>query len=495
MSVEKRIFYNTLAQTVGKSFATLLGIVTVALLSRYLKEAGFGQYSTIIAFLGLFSVMADLGLYLFVVREISKPGTNHAQILNNALGLRLAAAVLTLSLGALIALLFPYDPLVKKTMFVGIGVFLFVSINQVLIGVFQKHLVQHLVVVSETIGRALNLVLVYLFIREGLSLPFFVLALLFGNAASFFLTLKFARRYERFGIGFDLKIWKAIVTASWPLIFAVFLNLLYFKTDTVILSIFQPEEAVGIYALPYKILEGLLAFPAMFVGLIMPLLSQAAFSASWQKFKTILQNSFDALVLTAVLVVTTFIIFAQKIIDLFKGQEHYLDSPQVLQILVLAAATIFLGTLFGYAVVAVDEQKKMIKGYLLGAGVGLVLYFLLIPRFSYWGAAWGTVISEIVVASFAYFLVRQKSGQKISLKILRPTVPALLVLIGFFKFATLPWILEITIGGALYIAALVVFQAIPAGFVREIIFARTPSPPPPPSTSAGRHEGEIKRGS
>ena len=31
---------------------------------------------------------------------------------------------------------------------------------------------------------------------------------------------------------------------------------------------FHPSAAVGVYAFPYKNLEGLLAFPAMFVGLI-----------------------------------------------------------------------------------------------------------------------------------------------------------------------------------------------------------------------------------
>ncbi len=471
MSLERRIFYNTLAQTLGKSLAALLGIVTVALLTQYLKEQGFGQYSTVVAFMGLFAITADLGLYLFVVREISKEGNDHQKILSNALGLRLAAAVFSLILGAIIALSFPYDADVKRAMVIGIGAFLFVSLNQVLVGVFQKHLVQHLVVISETIGRAINLFLIYLFIRQALPLPFFVLALLLGNAATFFLTLRFAQTYEKFGIAFEWKVWREILAVSWPLVFAVFLNLLYFKTDTVILSWFHSQETVGIYSLPYKILEGLLAFPAMFVGLVMPLLSRAAFTASWDKFRAILQHAFDALLLIGLLVIVTFGFFSQQIIDIFRGQEPYLDSPALLMILVLAAGVIFMGTLFGYAVVAVNEQKTMIKGYLLGAVIGLSLYFALIPKFSYWGAAWGTVITEIVVASYAYYLVRKRSGQPLTLKVLRPALPPLLLVTAFFYFVSWPlWVLEIAIGGALYIAALVAFKAIPIGFVKEIVF-------------------------
>ncbi|MBI4050675.1 MAG: flippase [Candidatus Doudnabacteria bacterium] len=469
MSLERRIFYNTIAQSAGKIGAAVLGLITISLLSRYLAEAGFGQYSTVIAFMGVFVTLADLGLYLIVLREISKDGTDKTKILSNALGLRFATALAMLFFGAVLALAFPYDPVVKKTMFLGIGAFLFVSLNQVLIGVFQKHLVQYLVVLSETAGRAINLLLVYLFIQTLLPLPFFILALLLGNAINFSLTFFWAKRYERFGIAFDFMVWKQILLASWPLTFAVLLNLLYFKTDTVILSVFHSEEAVGIYSLPYKLLEGFLAFPAMFVGLIMPLLSQSAF-VSWEKFKQILQQAFDSLLLMAIPVLISIQFFAQDIINLLKGERQYLDSSVVLKILVLAAVTIFFGTLFGYAVVAVNKQKTMIKGYLLGAATGLVLYFALIPKFSYWGAAWGTVASEIVVTLFAYFLVRKASGSHVSFRLLPLALPAAAGLVIFFALAKFFWIWELLLGGIVYLLILAAFKAIPIKIVKELLF-------------------------
>jgi O-antigen/teichoic acid export membrane protein len=339
----------------------------------------------------------------------------------------------------------------------------------VFVGIFQKHLVQHLVVITEGTGRAVNLLLVYLFIRRNLSLPYFILALVLGNGVNFFLTFFLAKRYEKFGIAFDLKEWKKILYLSWPLAFSVILNLVYFKTDTIILSIFHSQEAVGIYSLPYKILETLLAFPAMFVGLVMPLLSYHAF-ATWDRFRRYLQRSFDALLLIDILMVITTLFFARQIVDLLKGQQNYYDSPRLLQILIFAAGTIFMGTLFGYAVVAINKQKEMIKGYLLGAVVGLILYFALIPKFSYWGAAIGTVVTEITVASFAYYLVRQGSGQKISLRILVPASPGIAILLLFYWLVKLPWIPEIILGCMIYTGALILFKAVPAQFINEVIF-------------------------
>ena len=59
---------------------------------------------------------------------------------------------------------------------------------------------------------------------------------------------------------------------------AAILVMIYFKLDTVMLSFMKDQIDVGIYGLAYKILENLIFFPAMFVGLIMPLLSKHAFS-------------------------------------------------------------------------------------------------------------------------------------------------------------------------------------------------------------------------
>lgn len=470
MSLARKIFYNTLAQSVGKVFAAAIGIVTVAALSRHLRAQGFGEYSTVIAFLGVFATLADLGLYLIVTREISKPDVDRAAIISNALGLRLATTLVFLLSGAGLAWLLPYAPAVRQTMFIGAASFVFVSLTQVLVGVFQKHLIQHWLVAAETSGRLVNLLLIYLFIAGDLPLPFFLLALLCGNAAHFFLAVLFARRRERFHIAFNPKEWKKLLTASWPLAFAVILNLLYFRTDIVILSWFHPAKSVGIYAFPYKNLEGLLSFPAMFVGLLMPLLSKTAFH-NWTDFRKYLQGGFDALAVMAVPVVIGVAFFGKPILDLLNNyQPGFADSPALMTILTLAAVAIFFGTLFSYAVVAVDRQKTMLHGYLLAAVVALVWYFAFIPNFGYWAAAWGTVISELIVAIYAYLLVRRVSRQGVSLKILWRLLPAALFMTGFYVFADLSWLLEIFLGLGIYIAGLLAFRAVSIGFIKELLF-------------------------
>lgn len=473
MSLSRSIFYNTLAQSLGKIIAVfVIGLASINLLTSYLAERGFGQYNTVLAFLGIVASLADLGLYIWLVREISTSGNSNDKIISNVLGLRLVTATGFLLLGAGVAILLPYEAEVKRAMFVAVAAFLFVSVNQVLIGIFQKHLAQYLVTAAEVIGRLINLILIYLFVRQHLGLSAFMVALIVGNACQFLLTLILARRYERFGIGFDFTLWKRILRASWPLAFSVVLNLVYFKADTVILSLVSTPEAVGVYSLPYKILEILLAFPAMFAGLVMPLLSNTAFT-DWARFKTILQKSFDAMVLLALPIITTTLFFAGDIINLVNGRETgFEDSAAVLQILIAAAGIIFLGTLFGYAVTAIRREKIMVYGYLLTAMLGLALYLLTIPRFGYYGAAWSTVAIEAFVAVFAYLLVRKNLENGVSLKIVLQSLPALCAIILFFHLVSFFWIIEILIGLALYAALLITFKAVPTKFIQELVFLK-----------------------
>ena len=83
MTLTRKIALNTVYQSVGKVISVALGLVTIAALSRYLQVAGYGEYSTIVAYMGFVGVLADLGLYIIVVREISLPGADETKILSN----------------------------------------------------------------------------------------------------------------------------------------------------------------------------------------------------------------------------------------------------------------------------------------------------------------------------------------------------------------------------------------------------------------------------
>jgi O-antigen/teichoic acid export membrane protein len=281
------------------------------------------------------------------------------------------------------------------------------------------------------------------------------------------------QRLIHFKLSFDVHFWKHILSKSWPLAFSVVLNLIYFKADALILSVFKPADDVGLYGLSYKFLDVLLAFPAMFAGLIMPFLARFAFS-DWPAYRQYMQKSLDAILLAIVPMVVAVLFFARPIINLVGG-EIYPEADSVLQILIFATAIIYVGSLMGYNVVALESQKKMVWGYLTGTIVGLALYFALIPSFSYYGAAIATVAVEFVVASFAYVLTSRLSGYFPNFFILGKAIIAAVPMVALFYYLRLPWVVGALIGLAVYTAMLYALKAIPKEFIQAIL-KKAPAP-------------------
>ena len=84
-SLTKKITYNTFFQISGKVGSTVIGLFTIAIITRYLGQAGFGQYTTIMTFLQFFGILVDMGLTLTTAQMISETGADEKKIMSNIL--------------------------------------------------------------------------------------------------------------------------------------------------------------------------------------------------------------------------------------------------------------------------------------------------------------------------------------------------------------------------------------------------------------------------
>ena len=84
--------------------------------------------------------------------------------------------------------------------------------------------------------------------------------------------------------------------------------------------------------------------------------------------------------------------------------EKFRESGYILQILIVATGAIFMGSIFSHAIVALNKQKTVIPAYAFTALIALIGYFIFIPLYSYYGAAWMTVCSEIVISLIVFFV-------------------------------------------------------------------------------------------
>lgn len=424
MKLATKIAYNTIIQVISKFIATGLGLIALGLITRYLGQDGFGQYTTIITFLSFFGIIADLGLTLVTVQMISKPGANETKIIGNLLALRLVSAVVFLGLAPLVVLFFPYEPAVKWGVALVSFSFLFTALNQIFVGLFQKNLRMDKVSIAEIINRVILVIGFFITIKYNFGLTGILVATVISNLVGFIFHYLFAKKFTRLKLQFDFKYWLKIIKNSWPLAITIILNLIYLKTDTLLLSVIKrPSEIgiiaeVGIYGAAYKVIDVLITFPFMFAGIILPIMTAKWAEGNKEKFNYVLQKSFNVMVIIAVPLVIGTQLLANDIMVLVAGKNFAASGP-ILKILIAAAAFIFLGSMFAHAIIAINKQRQIIKAYVFTAITSLIGYFIFIPKFSYFGAAWITIYSELAIALASLYLIKKFTGFFPSLTILK----------------------------------------------------------------------------
>ena len=404
MKLSTKVAYNTIIQVASKFAATGLGLAAIAVITRYLGLVGFGQYTTIITFLSFFGITADLGLTLVTVQMISRPGVNQDKIISNIFTLRLISAVIFLGLAPLIVLFFPYAPIVKIGVAVTTLSFFFIALNQILTGVFQKNLRMDKVSIAEIAGRAFLVIAVIAAARLDSGLIGIMTAMVVSSAINFLLHYLFSISFVRIQFSFDREVWKEIIKKSWPLALTIAFNLLYLKTDTLILSLIKSEAEVGIYGAAYKVIDVAITIPFMFAGLILPIITASWAEKNFKQFKGVLQKSFNAMAIMALPLIVGAQFTAKPIMVSVFG-EDFAPSGAILKILILAAGIIFLGSMFTHGIIAINKQKKIISAYIFVGITAVAGYLIFIPKYSYFGAAWVTIYSEITVVSASVYLL------------------------------------------------------------------------------------------
>lgn len=443
---------------IGRSIGMVISIISFSFIARSLGASGFGEYSTVIAYLSIFQILADFGLGSLLTKEISQNPNREEQIISNFFTIRLFIAILFLAVASFLVVFFPYSSIVKiGVLFTSIA-FLSMSLSQMMLSVMQAHFVVYKSVIAELAGRITTLVLVIALFYTTSDVLKFLYVFIIASLVIFIVNVYFVRKIAYFSININTKDWKKIVATSYPIAISIIFTFLYFKADTILLSIMKDAESVGFYNIAYRVLEAFLFFPAAFFGIVLPILSKN--SANIDKMKKLLSYLVDLLLFATIPLVIGGFILSASILN-FIGGEEFLQSTKTLQILFIAIGVIAFGNLFSSSIIAFGLQKKAIIAYAAGFIFNITANIIVIPKYSYEGVAMTTLLTEILVTAVLFKVIYKKSKFKISIKNTMTTIATssimTLALFIFISDITKPntvttMMLAIAMGAAIYLA-------------------------------------------
>ena len=408
MNTKQKIAYNTMAQLVGKAATTLTTLLLTVLITRRFGPSGYGDFTVMMAYSALFYIVADFGLNAIALRDFSVDKSKIAFYFKNLIGLRLVMSLALFAIGAVALAFFPYSSFVKIGVLIGLLTIFTQALYSSTNAVFQTKLRYDLSVLAAILGSVVILILSFASLRSfsvGGLLPI-VGSYVVGGVVMVGLSLVFVRRLiGAIGIAKDLKLWRYLFLAALPLGITTIFSVVLQKTDFLLLSVLSGSEAVGLYGASYKIFEFALVFPTFFVNSIYPIMVRR-FGEGQEKLKEMIKSSGLFLFAVSVLGSVVGYALAPWMIRVVAGPE-FVESVQALRLLLLGLPVFYLSALFLWLLITLGKQKQIPFIYAAGAIVNVVLNVILIPRYSFYGSAIITWISELLILGLLVYLSRR----------------------------------------------------------------------------------------
>jgi len=383
-----------------------IGLIVGVWVARYLGPQQFGLLSFALAFIALFTTIADLGIQSIVVRDIVKEPASKEEVLGTAFVLRLAGGFLAFLTALLIisfirsndvfarlvvailsfTMVFKSAEVVKYwfesqvkskyTVWVENGVFLVVAVIRIIMILAQAPLIAFVwTLFAEAFAVAVGLMLIYMW-RGG-----------------------------------RLKAWqvrlskaKSLLKDSWPLILSGLAIMVYMRIDQIMLGQMVGDKAVGIYSAAVRISEVWYFVPMAITASVFPAIIEAKKESEELYYKR-LQQLYNLMVIISLSIALPITFLYGWIVNLLFGQA-YAASGVVLAIHIWTGVFVFLGVASGKWFLVENLQRLLLYRTIWGMIMNILLNMVLIPGYGVIGAAIATVISQSFAALWFDFFAK-----------------------------------------------------------------------------------------
>ena len=443
----------------ARALAKLAVFVVVVLLWRHLGADNYGRFATMIVYVTLVGVVADLGMQTVFIRDASRDSSSLTRYLANLLSARLllsmvALLILAVALRLLSPALFPYT-------LAGFALLLTTSYSSLLRAVFYirgRLGYEAIAIVAESI---VLLALTLVAINRGATWD----AFLWVYTASYLFTCLFAyailrwRWHERVAVRLEPLFVRRLLLAGLPLALGFTITTVYAQLDIVLLQLFKNFQMVGWYSAANKYVDAVAWIPQSAMGVIFPALSLLG-AKDRRRLAFAYEKSFKMLAILGLPLAVGLGITADSIVHFTRGFEQ---SIPALRILAPSVVLLFVNNAFIYTLTAINRQLDFTRLALFTLAVNVILNLALIPPFGYLGAAAASTTTEAALFAGGWWLLR---SQRLPLSVVgsigRVLASALLMGVVIYLIRSWPLAIVVIAGAAVYAGALFALRALNA---------------------------------
>ncbi|MBL7062907.1 MAG: oligosaccharide flippase family protein [Anaerolineae bacterium] len=418
-STIRRVAKNSIAPIILNLFNRTIDLAFAALMARILGPVGNGRYYTAMIIYGWFDIIANFGLDMYLMREVSRDRANARRLFVNTTILRLLLFVVVVpAMGGFLAGRQALGkPLAVETVWVVVLLYVGLlpgSVANSLTALFRGCEKNEYPAAVQTVTTIVKVTLQVLALVGGLGIVGLAGASILTNVATLAILALLARRLIWAGLprARGRVVWhlqRTMLSESWPLMASLLLQALFTGLNGVLLQFLQGDAVVGWYDAARKWLDALNIIPSVFTFAVFPVMSRQAAQdrSGLQRSYRLSVKMLTIVALPAAVLVT---LLATVLVGLLSGGKFLPHGAVVLRLLIWSILFGWINSLTNYVLIALNRQR-----YVLVASGARVVFtiaanLLLVRTFSYVASAWIIIGGELLLALLFYVDLRRQLG-------------------------------------------------------------------------------------
>lgn len=457
-SLKDNIIYNTILQF----FNIIFPFITGAYISRTLGAKNLGSINFVQSVISLIIVVVSLGIPTYGIREIAKNRDNQNEINRIFSELIIIRSLVTLLIIVFYYTIIFFIPQLKSQnelfFIMGIGIFL----NLFNIDWFFNGIEDYkMITIRNVIIKILTFIIIIIFVKRESNYKLYAFILVLSQGLSNIWSYKYSNKFVKIifkGLDYISHIKKLKFFLMSSLIVSI-----YTIINTIYLGVWGTSNDVA-YFVRARQLQGIgLVLTSSISTVLIPRISYYYYNDK-EKYYDLLSKSLNYNYIISIPLGLGLFLLSDSI-NIFIGGNEFINASLPLKILAPLVIIISLGT-WSYLqiMIPIGEEKLGTLIQILMAIVNICLNILLIPKYSYIGAAISLLITEITGPFVSFYFLKKKIKFILITNSLKKYLISTL-LMGFFIIilksrieGLLLLLLSGIIGGCIYLLSLILMK-------------------------------------
>ena len=397
MNQTASILGNSLSLFFSAAVRLVVNFLLFAGIGRLYGPVEFGQFATASVFSNFFLLLADFGFDTLLATEVARDRDQAARIAREFLSLKMISATIATVGMFIVPLVLSFSTSTSLLIYI---FSLNVALSSMINFFFSLFKGLEKMRYEAQISFYINLLSLVCLIIIGLfhfPLYIFVITYIFTRALGIVLAMRIANKLlHGYWLLLSFDAWKKARHQVMVFGINVLSGLLYFQLDTLLLSLWKGDRAVGIYQAVFKIIVLVLVIPDIAVNTLLPSLTRFHQNQK-EQWIWIGHLLYKVLYFTGLIVSMILFLYAGQIIHLIYGYQGFDEAIPVLRIFSLTSFIRFSAEPFGLMLTTSKRQEIRMWICIVAVIANVSLNAFMIPLYGPIGAAKVSLMTNIFV--------------------------------------------------------------------------------------------------